>query len=290
VSRLRFGVSTHLYHGRRLDREHLAEIAAHGFDSVEVFATRTHFAYQDRAVAEALARWLDETHLTLHSMHAPICASLVNGVWGEAYSNADLEEARRRRALAEAEAALAVARTVPYRYLVVHLGVPDVQRPQASDNDRDAARRSIEELRAMASRVGVRVALEVIPNRLSSADALVAFIENDLERADVGICLDVGHAHLIGEVSDAIEACSGHVVTTHLHDNRRQSDDHLAPGEGSIDWPAALMALQKVGYDGAWIFEVADTSTPAAVLEKTVQARRRFEALVSVAFDNPASL
>ena len=28
------------------------------------------------------------------------------------------------------------------------------------------------------------------------------------------------------------------------------------------------MALQKVGYDGAWMFEVANTSTPKAVLEK----------------------
>ena len=34
-----FGVSTHLFHGQRLAREHLLEIAAHGFDTVEVFAT-----------------------------------------------------------------------------------------------------------------------------------------------------------------------------------------------------------------------------------------------------------
>ena len=69
-------------------------------------------------------------------------------------------------------------------------------------------------------------------------------------RADVGICMDVGHALMMGDVVDAIETCSGHLVTTHLHDNRGQTDDHLVPGKGVIDWAAALLALQKVGYDG----------------------------------------
>ncbi len=62
-------------------------------------------------------------------------------------------------------------------------------------------------------------------------------------------------------------------MTTHLHDNRRKSDDHLAPGDGGIDWPAALVSLQKIGYDGTWLFEVANVSTPKAVLEKTAGAR-----------------
>ena len=43
MSKRNFGVSTHLYHGQRLSRDHLLEIAAHGFEAVEVFATRTHF-------------------------------------------------------------------------------------------------------------------------------------------------------------------------------------------------------------------------------------------------------
>ena len=38
--------------------------------------------------------------------------------------------------------------------------------------------------------------------------------------------------------------------------------------KGSIDWPATLMSLQKIGYDGTWLFEVANTSTAKAVLEK----------------------
>ena len=36
----RFGISTHLFHQSRLAREHLVQIAGHGFEAVELFATR----------------------------------------------------------------------------------------------------------------------------------------------------------------------------------------------------------------------------------------------------------
>jgi sugar phosphate isomerase/epimerase len=287
VSTLRFGVSTHLFHDQRLERDHLVDVAAHGFDCIELFATRTHFDYHDSVAVRSLAEWLEDARLTLNSMHAPIFASLTNGVWGESYSNAVADDTRRRQALNEAESALAVAQTIPYRHLVVHLGVPDSADPDPTDNRVDAARRSVQELHEMAERAGVTLALEVIPNRLSSAEALVSFIENDLEGAKVGICMDVGHAFIMGDLGDAIETCSGHLITTHLHDNRRKTDDHLAPGEGLIDWPAALMSLQKIGYDGTWMFEVANTSTPFAVLQKTQAARRRFEDLLHISFENP---
>jgi sugar phosphate isomerase/epimerase len=287
VSTARFGISTHLFHDVRLDRDHLVEIAAHGFDAIEVFATRTHFDYHDGAAVRALAEWIEDTRLTLHSLHAPITASFRNGEWGEAFSTAAADDDRRHKALTEAEAALAVAQTVPFRVLVVHLGLPDALKPGSGENSRDAARRSVEALHAIAERAGVRLALEVIPNALSTPDALVSLIENDLEGLNVGVCMDVGHAHIMGDVNDAIESCSGHIVTTHLHDNGKRSDDHLAPGEGNIDWPATLMELQKVGYDGPLMFEVANTSNAKTVLEKAQKARRRFEELLTINFENP---
>jgi sugar phosphate isomerase/epimerase len=289
VSDLRFGISTHLFHDQRLDREHLVEIAAHGFDCIELFATKAHFDYHDAGAVRLLAEWLDDTRLTLNSMHAPICTSLANGIpVGELFSNAVPDEPRRRKALAEAQAALSLAAMVPYRYLVVHLGVPDSAEARAHDNSRDAARRSIEELHAMAEKAGVRLALEVIPNPLSSAESLVSFIEEDLEGARVSICMDVGHAFLMGDLGDAIETCSGHLIATHLHDNKGKTDDHLAPGDGAIDWPSALMSLQKVGYDGTWLFEVANTSTSREVLKRTEKARQRFEALLALSFETGA--
>ena len=290
MSTPRFGVSTHLYHDQRLDREHLVEIAAHGFDCVEIFATSSHFDYHDGTAVRTLAEWLDDTRLTLHSIHAPVTASYVNGQWGEAFSTAVTDENQRRRTLAEAAAALAMAQTIPFQYLVAHLGLPDVMKPGVGDNSRESARRSVEALHDMAEKAGVGLAIEVIPNALSTPESLVSLIENDLDELKVGICMDVGHAHLIDDVGDAIECCSGHIVSTHLHDNGKKTDDHLVPGEGTIDWPATLMSLQKVGYDGAWMFEIANTSSPKSVLNKAERARRKFEALLDFSFDNPPAL
>ena len=273
----RFGVSTHLFHESRLTREHLADIAGHGFEAVEVFATRAHFDYRDPRAAADLAEWLSDLGLSFHSMHAPIVEAIRAGKWVGAFSIAAGDETRRKAAIAEIAATLNVARTVPFQYLVLHLGIPDGQQTPGGDNQRDAARRSVEEIAALAAEVNVRVALEVMPNSLSSAAAICQLIEDDLEGLDVGICLDYGHANLMGDLSDAIETVSGHLWTTHVHDNDGRSDDHRVPFAGRIDWDAAMMETQKIGYDGVLMFEVANTGDPIEVLKRTVKARERLE-------------
>ena len=273
----RFGVSTHLFHEHRLDREHLVHVAAHGFETVEVFATRSHFDYRSDEAVARLREWLIETRLELHSVHAPAFEGYRNGRWIGSFSNAAGDEARRRAALSEAEAALAIARHAPFRYLVVHLGMPVVEQMPPNDNQRDAARRSVEDLVAMADRVNVQVALEVIPNPLSSATSLCHLIEEELDGVNVGVCLDYGHAHLMGDVGEAIETLSGHLWTTHVHDNAGTRDDHLVPYAGTIDWDAAMMGTQKIGYDGVLMLEVGDTGDPVEVLKRATKARERLE-------------
>jgi len=274
-----FGVSSHLFVAERLDRDHLVEIAAHGFEAIEVFALREHFDYRDRRAAVALAEWLDDTRLRLHSMHAPIAGSYAGGAWKGGLSLAAADESRRKAAVEETLATLDVAAAVPYQVLVVHCGVPG---PHAApgDNHRGSLARSLEELSPVAKRFGVQLALEVIPNELSTPSSLVDLIDG-LD-AELGICMDVGHARLMGDVVDAIETCSGHLITTHLHDNRGRNDDHLVPGTGAIDWDAATLAFQKVGYDGAWIFELAVAAERRPILEQAAKARERLESLLHI--------
>jgi sugar phosphate isomerase/epimerase len=273
----RFGISTHLFHEHRLTREHLVHIAAHGFDAIELFATRTHVDYHDADAVTELAEWLADTRLELHSVHAPIVESLKDGKWVGSFSNASSDDARRKAALVETEAALSITRQIPFRYLVLHLGMPTVERVPPGDNQPGAARRSLQDIAELAGRVGVGVAVEVIPNPLSSADALAHLIEDELEGLDIGVCLDYGHAHLMGDVAEAVETLSGHLWTTHVHDNGGKRDEHLLPYAGTIDWDAAMMETQKVGYDGVLMFEVADTGDPIAVLKGAVKARERLE-------------
>lgn len=281
MSKRKFGVSTHLYHGQRLGRDQLLEIAAYGFDAVELFATRTHFDYHNPAAIADLQQWLADAGLELHGIHAPVSESFVGGRWGPALSLASVDRDRRAQAVGEAEAALHIARRIPASVLVAHLGVPRTQQPAPAENNRDAARRSVEALQQAAEPLGVRIAVEVIPNELSRAGSLVHFVEEDLEGIDVGVCLDFGHAHMDGDLVDAIETVSGHLVATHVNDNRGRADEHLVPFDGTIDWPAAMTAVQKVGYDGTLLMEIAAHGSPKQTLARAQKARARMERLLN---------
>jgi sugar phosphate isomerase/epimerase len=270
---MQFGISTHLYHDQRLTRDHLAQIAGYGFEAVELFATRSHVDYHDPAVLLRLAQWLKETGLALHSIHAPITDQFGGGT---TFSTAASEAARRQTAVRETEAALAVVTRIPAKFLVVHLGVPGAHAA-SGDNSRAAAARSAEEICRLAEPLGVRVALEVIPNDLSSAQALVTMLDRDFDGTSVGLCMDFGHAHLMGDVADAIEVTAEHLVTTHVHDNTRRDDSHLVPYQGTIDWAGALMSMRKIGYDGTYMMELANTGNVTAVLEEARRARQRIE-------------
>jgi sugar phosphate isomerase/epimerase len=84
-----------------------------------------------------------------------------------------------------------------------------------------------------------------------------------------------------GDVLDAIEIVSGHLVAAHVHDNRGRSDDHLVPFEGTIDWAGAMTAVQKVGYDGPFVLELAAQGQTKEILKKARRARERLERLLA---------
>jgi sugar phosphate isomerase/epimerase len=270
-----FAISTYLFHRHRLDREHLVHVAAHGFGAIELFALRSHFDYRDPLAVEQLAEWLDDTRLELSAVHAPIALGADGVNWLDACSIASAHPGSRTRALDETGQALELATVLSFRQLVVHVGVPDASAA-ADDNQTIHARQSLQHIVAMAESRGVEVALEVMANRLSTPDALVELVEDVLESPAVGVCLDVGHARLLGDPVDAIEAASGHIIAAHVHDTHGSRDEHLVPYDGSVDWTRTLLAFQKVGYTGPWTFELAP-GPAATTLARAAQARQRFE-------------
>jgi sugar phosphate isomerase/epimerase len=247
VAKRQFGVSTHLYQDKRLRRDHLQEIAAFGFEVVELVAARSHFDYRSSAAVADLQQWLAETALELTTVHAP----------------ADLSTGD------DAEQALFIARRMPVKAFVMHL-----------EGSRDSARKTVERLAELAEPLGVTVALEVARDPLARCGSLVHFIEEYLE-AQVGICLDFGHAHLAGDVVDAIETVSEHLIATHVHDNHGRRDDHLVPLDGAIDWPAALTAVQKVGYEGPLMMEIRAHGSTKETLARARTARQKLEHMLA---------
>jgi len=68
---------------------------------------------------------------------------------------------------------------------------------------------------------------------------------------NVGACLDVGHAHLYARVpvSRWVEVLGPRIRHLHLHDNEQRKDDdqHLLPGRGTIDWEGFVSAMRAQG-------------------------------------------
>ena len=276
---MRFGISSHVFHDRRLAPADLEAVAAHGFTDVELFATPTHFDYRNAARVRECGGWFDDLGLAVGSVHGPICDGFDGGEWGRAWSNASGDRHHRQRAVDETLAAIDAAHTLGCSTIVLHLGLPRSQPVPPGDNDAGVLRQSLHALLEPAAAAGIRLALEVIPNDLSTPNALADLLDGE-DAIDAGICLDLGHAHLMGGIAEAAETLAGAIVTTHVHDNNGRDDEHLVPFSGTIDWPSALTVLWKVGYGERLVFEVAGDGDAADVLTRTVGARTRLQAIL----------
>jgi sugar phosphate isomerase/epimerase len=279
-----FGLSSGLFHQARLTRDHLKEVASAGFTHLDLRATASHFDYRNPATIADLQEWLAAAGLTLHAVHAPVAEGFLGNRYVNPFNLASPDNEQRRIAVHEAELALLIARRIPFDCLVLHLGLVTGRGGGSGENSRDAARRSIEDLHASAEPLGVRLAVELIPNELSRAASLVHFIEDVVDLAGVGICLDTGHAALDGDAADAIEVVSEHLFAVEAADTRGRADDHLLPFEGRIDWPSTLTTLQKVGFEGVITLEPAAAAAAATkgVLAAAQRARRKMESYLEV--------
>lgn len=125
-----------------------------------------------------------------------------------------------------------------------------------------AETRSLSRLAARAEQFGTTIALENLapfypgPERLSNTPMVLRSLVHKLSSPAVGLCLDLGHAHIVSDlrhsdVGQLIEPVLDSVTIFHLHDNlgaRRgvgtapevdplRLDLHLPPGRGTLPWP-----------------------------------------------------
>jgi sugar phosphate isomerase/epimerase len=236
-------MSTYALVRERLHPGLLESLVRAGAEAIEIFAFRGHFDYGNRRqhVLE-IANWFKATGMALHSVHSPMYSSYEWAGRGmEPINIVGLERKDRIEAMDEIKRAIEIAEHVPFRFLVQHVGIGG----ESYDEKKfDAAMSSIEHLRAFAKPLGVRLLLENIPNELSTMDRLLELLRV-AHFDDVGICFDVGHAHMMSNVESAFEIAKSHIWSTHVHDNQGQNDSHLWPGEGNIDWKQAMELLRN---------------------------------------------
>jgi sugar phosphate isomerase/epimerase len=247
-------MSTYVYVKERLHPGLLDTLIRGGAQAIEIFAARQHLDYANRKQhVREIADWFRSTGIPLNSVHAPLYSDYEWGRDGSPPVNiASPDRAHRIAAMDEIKRALEIAEQIPFRFLIQHIGVSN----EAFDDHKfEAAMTSVEHLRAFAKPLGVRILLENIPNELCTPERLVELIHT-MHFDDVGVCFDVGHANLMTNVPQAFEILKNAICSTHLHDNLKDKDTHLWPGEGAIDWSQAMELLRTAPQTPALLLEI----------------------------------
>jgi sugar phosphate isomerase/epimerase len=266
------GLSTHVFLQQRLHPGLLDALRNSGARTIELFAARHHFDYTDRAQLREIASWFRDTG-TAATLHQPIFTREQSENWSR-HVSATLsliapEKTHRIDAMDEVKRALESAEQIPITAITLHLGLKDdAWNTRALENSLTA----IEHIKAFAHPLGVKVLLENLQNEVTTPEHLLEILRVG-HFSNVGITLDVGHAHLSDTGLDhAFELLRPRIAELHLHDNHGLKDEHLWPGSGSIDWtnlakltaslPAQFPGILEIAYD---LNETADSATTKAI-------------------------
>ena len=246
-------LSTHLFLTQRLHPGLLELAARSGAQGVEIFAARQHFDYSSREHVAELASWFRSNPLKPFSMHAPLFPDREMGRAGAPAVNVlHPEKARRIDAMDEIKRALESAELIPFSNMVMHLGEREDGWSQRSI---EYAITALEHLGAFAHPLGVRLLVENLTSEPTTPEHLVTILDLG-HLPNVGICLDLGHAHITVGVAEAIATLGARIATVHVHDNHAVKDEHLWPGEGTIDWPATVTALKALAAPPSAVLEI----------------------------------
>ena len=163
---------------------------------------------------------------------------------------------RRDPTLARQRAAAQLAAGLGATVLVVHVSSLRFASPNAGvrAEARDRDRRRLDVLASFCEPLGLTLGLE--NGRHPSHAGYLLSLLGEMPGATGGLVFDAGHAALGGDPVTVAQAMLPRLIHTHLHDNRGSLDEHLAPGDGRIDWPDLLNGLLAGGYSGPLLLEL----------------------------------
>jgi sugar phosphate isomerase/epimerase len=253
-------MSTYVYVKERLHSGLLDTLRDGGAQAIEIFGARSHFDYANRrSHVREIADWFKEAGIPLHSLHSPMYSDYEWGRTGAPPVNiASVDKRQRIDAMDEIKRALEVAEVLPYRFLIQHVGTV---AEEFDARKFEAAITSIEHLRAFAKPLGVTVLLENIPNELATPERLLELIHT-AHFDDIGICFDFGHANIMSSVREAFEQLKPLIRSSHVHDNSKDSDAHLWPGDGNIDWQEGMNLLRSAPLVPPLMMEIRGDDKP----------------------------
>jgi len=169
------------------------------------------------------------------------------------------------------EKSITYARQLKCRQWVFHSGWKTAVSDFYPNLDWQLNLRSIRTLLTIAKKHNVEISIENTPEPfpfLVKTMQDFALFYSELG-SDIGLTLDVAHAHTSHQTLEFIEKFSDKIVHMHASDNEGKYDSHRGIGYGNIDWKAIAEALKHIRYKGLIMLESIEN------IEESLQTIRR---------------
>lgn len=275
------GISTHIFLPQPLTPALLDTLRSAGAEAIELFASRHHFDYTDRGAVREIATWFRSNPIT-PTLHMPLFTADDESAWSR-HTAATLnlisaQKSARIAAMDEVKRALEAAEQIPIKSCVLHLGSKDDEWGTRTLDDSLTA---IEHLKAFAGPLGVKILLENLTNPVATPEHLVEIVRVG-HLSSVGFCLDLGHAHLaegtpetrdtpaktgVDLAFEAFTSLPDRLLELHIHDNQggdsgSGKDEHLWPGDGTLDFKAVDAHIATLKTKPIGMLEIQYDITP----------------------------
>jgi sugar phosphate isomerase/epimerase len=254
---------------RRPIFEVLEAVHAAGFRQIEVCSFSAHLNYHNQSEVRRAGERMRSLQLRPFSFHAPFADRIdITSLNGEV----------REAAVQELMTACESAAIMGCENIVLHPGPERAGRPPEEEflQQMHHAGESLNRVAARCCELGVQLLLEnMLPHLLFGHVRDMMYLLGEINTCYVGTCLDTGHAHLARELGVVIQKLSGHLKMVHVNDNRGDSDAHMVPGDGTIDWPWVISELRRNEFHGTLVLELAgsDHESTEQVLSRAMRAR-----------------
>ncbi len=272
-------LSTHLLVYDELHCKALAALAASGYPKLELWLAEPHIPWRKAEALAQFRRRLEDFGLLANSVHLPFYPSVPELVEQNArWSLIATHAPARQEALQASVDGLHAAAALGAQCGVLHLGW---QRDTWNEHTAAWAREAVLALMPVARQLGVQLLLENIISTGTRISKLLQLLDEIDPCCEVGLCLDLGHAHVEGDVVKELQLALPRLQHLHVHDNDGHSDAHLAPGQGTIPWEEVLEVLQSARFAGCAALEMRDYSRGqrdcTATLHQSLQQVQKFQ-------------
>ena len=242
-----------------------------GFDTIDIFADPLDLGVKERLL---IKRECDRAGLPIVSV-ACVAVGLV-----------DFNPSVQRFHITRSKAYLDMVYEFDAKNLLLVLGEYIWEQQVIPPKEQwQIAVKNLRELGKYAADLGVQIALELEPFKLSllnNVDNMVRFID-DVNHPAVRANIDISHLELAKVKPEELRRLKGKAIHVHLSDCDGKVHGDLPPGRGVMDFAPYLREIKALGIDGAVSIELEYSPQPDKIADWVREAYTQTDKLMQAA-------